>query len=135
MCILEEYKELGIKVDDDENNNIDKRISKKLRNPNIVDENNEWLGYEISEHSILWTIYLWIDSFTPKWMLNLKVRANIYNSYFISELIVESWPQLVTNLVNSYYKGWSTISTISAVFSVVMISYTMLKIIYYVGVR
>ena len=121
---LDEIKELSLN-----------KIKKQQKIEKIVDENNEWLGYEISEKSILWKIYLYIDQFTPNWMLNLKVRANIYNSYFISELIVESWPQLVTNLVNSYYVGFSIISNISAVFSIIMIAYTMLKIIYYVGVR
>eukprot|EP01083_Nonionella_stella_P135262 411470_1 len=121
--------------EDDPDKLDDDKTNKEERLANILDEDGAWLGYEVSSNSLLWKIYLFIDSFTPLWMSRLKVRANVYNSYFISELIIESWPQLVTNLVNSYYQGFSAISYVSASFSLLMISHTMLKIIYYVGVR
>eukprot|EP01084_Bolivina_argentea_P301786 520739_1 len=109
------------------------KISRQERLDHVL-EDGKWMGYSVGK-SLIWTVYLWIESFTPLWMSKLRVRANIYNSYFVSELIIESWPQLVTNLVNAYYKGFSVISNISAAFSVMMISYIMLKIIYYVGIQ
>ena len=37
----------------------------------------------------------WINDRTPDALLKYKIEANVYNAYFVSELIVESLPQLV----------------------------------------
>ena len=86
--------------------NMDKPKAKKMlggnekngmleKNLAVVDENGKWLGYQVVEDSLLWKIYLWIDMKTPDWILKYKVNADLYNTYFISELIVESLPQLM----------------------------------------
>ena len=56
-------------------------------------------SYEVVDDSLLWKIYLWIDNKTPQWLLKYKVNADLYNTYFISELIVESLPQLMMYVV------------------------------------
>ena len=76
-------------------NSKEKRKKEKKKNLAIVDEENKWLGYEVVDDSLLWKIYLWIDHKTPHWLLKYKVNADLYNTYFISELIVESLPQLM----------------------------------------
>ena len=84
--------------------------------------------------SLLWRIWLWIDHFTPVWMLKYKVDAHIYTSYFMTELIVESTPQLLINIANAYINDeWTMLAIISAMFSGLTIAYSMLKFIYYVG--
>ena len=78
----------------------------------------------------------WINSQTPDAMLRLKIEANVYNAYFVSELIVESLPQLVLNFTNAYYnESWSLFSIISTVFSATMIFVSVLKFVYFVGFR
>ena len=49
----------------------------------------KWLGYDVDEDSLYWKIVIFIDSLTPFWMLKLKINANLYNTSFITELIVE----------------------------------------------
>ena len=52
----------------------------------------------------------------------------------MTELIVESLPQLLLNIANSHYTNkWTTIAIISAAFSGSTIAYSMLKFIFYVG--
>ncbi len=78
----------------------------------------------------------WFDSFTPEWMRRLKLNASVYNTFFVTEIIVESIPQMVINLANGYFLpgSFSVFSWMSLFFSAVMILYNVLKIVYYVGI-
>ena len=78
----------------------------------------------------------WINDQTPDVMLKLKIEANVYNAYFVSELIVESLPQLVLNVTNAYYnQSWSEFSIVSTAFSATMIFVSVLKFVYFVGFK
>ena len=82
----------------------------------------------------VWYLYYWIESQTPKAMRKYMVEANVYNAYFISELIVESLPQLLLNVTNAHFQDqWNEISIVSAAFSGAIISYAVIKYVYYVG--
>ena len=84
----------------------------------------------------LWWLYYWIEGQTPKAMKRYYVEANVYNAYFISELIVESLPQLLLNVTNAHFQNrWNEISVVTAAFSGAIITYSVLKFVYYVGYR
>ena len=83
---------------------------------------------------LIFDIYLWIDQYTPRWMRYLHINANVYNTYFLTELIVESLPQCILIVTDTYLQGqWNVISIASILFSGIMIVYNVLKIVYYVG--
>eukprot|EP01083_Nonionella_stella_P098988 278438_1 len=83
----------------------------------------------------VWKLYYWIESKSPKWMLKCRINAAVYNNYLISELIVESIPLLVLNIVNASDNGWTTMSYVSAISSTMFILYGLLKVAYYVGYK
>ena len=93
-----------------------------------------WDTNKTDELGIIFRIYLFIDKYTPKWMRSLIINANVYNTYFLTELIVESLPQCILIICNAYLKNqWTPISIASICFSGGMINYQVLKIVYYVG--
>ena len=59
--------------------------------------------------------------------------VNFFDCLFNIELIVESLPQLILNVTNAHYAQWNWFSIISAGFSGLMILYSVLKFVYYVG--
>eukprot|EP00483_Globobulimina_turgida_P008141 UN08157 len=67
-------------------------------------------------------------------MRHLYINANVYNTYFLTELIVESLPQCILIITNAYLKNdWTPIPIASIFFSGGMIVYNVAKIVYYVG--
>lgn len=123
----------------------DERGAKKLKKRKKKEKEKEkednkfgkvWLGWDTDtdDLGLIFKIYLWIDQYTPRWMRYLYINANVYNTYFVTELIVESLPQCILIVTDTYLKGaWSEISVASIMFSGIMIAYNVLKIVYYVG--
>ena len=84
----------------------------------------------------LWTLYYRIDDLAPWFIRRVKVNTEVYNTYFLTELICESFPQLLLNLANGWITGdWNQIAYISAFFSGSIIAYNITKIVYYVGYK
>jgi len=71
---------------------------------------------------------------TPSWMSSLFIDESIYNSYLMSELIVESLPLLLLNLVNMFFLSdrITTVSIVQAVCSSLFLVYSWGKTAYYV---
>ena len=85
----------------------------------------------IKQSSGLW---LCVDRHTPSWISKYDVDPNIYNNFWITELVVESLPQLIINVSNSYFEEtWSPVSIVSAVFSIAIVLFSICKIIYKIG--
>ena len=63
---------------------------------------------------------------TPSWMSSLYINESIYNSYLMSELIVESLPLLLLNLVNMFFLSdrITTVSIVQATFSGLLVVYS-----------
>jgi len=84
----------------------------------------------------LWRLYYRVDGWAPQSIKRLKISAELYNSFFVSELICQSLPQLMLNIVNSQLShSFSVVGYISAFFSAAMIVYNVAKIVYSVGFR
>merc|ERR1719461_1834976 len=108
----------------------------RLKNKKYAFLDKVWLGWDTGndELGIIFKIYLFIDKYTPKWMRQFYINANVYNTYFLTELIVESLPQSILITTNVYLTNdWTPISVASIFFSGGMIIYNVLKIVYYVG--
>ena len=61
---------------------------------------NVWLGWDVSKNTtILMRMYLFIDQFTPDWLEKYEINCTVYNSYMMSEIIIESLPQLICMFV------------------------------------
>jgi len=71
---------------------------------------------------------------TPLWMSSLAINESMYNSYLMSELIVESLPLLMLNVVNMLFLSdrITTMSIVQAVCAAVFVVYSWAKTAYYV---
>ncbi len=87
------------------------------------------------EYGGIWKLYDWIEGKSPIWMTKYEINASVYNNYLISELVVESIPLLILNLVNGTQNTWTFVSYLSAMSSAAFILYGVLKFTYYVGYR
>jgi len=71
---------------------------------------------------------------TPMWMSSLFINESMYNSYLMSELVVESLPLLMLNVVNMLFLSdrITTLSMVQAVCAAVFLVYSWAKTAYFV---
>lgn len=73
---------------------------------------------------------------TPHCMYALKLNAELYNTYVVSEVVIHVLPLLMLNLANMYfYENISLWSLIAAAISVVFIVCNFFKLLFYVGCK
>lgn len=84
--------------------------------------------------SVHMKVFKCCDCCTPRWMSMLYINESVYNNYLMSELIVESLPLLMLNLVNMFLltDRVTTVSLVQAGCSAVFLLYSCAKTIYYV---
>ena len=84
--------------------------------------------------SVHMKIFKCCDCLTPTWMSSLYINESVYNNYLMSELIVESLPLLMLNLVNMFFLNdrITKVSIIQASCSALFLLYSCAKTLYYI---
>eukprot|EP01084_Bolivina_argentea_P271538 462089_1 len=84
--------------------------------------------------SVNMKVYKFCDCCTPNWMSSLYINESVYNNYLMSELIVESLPLLMLNLVNMFLLNDNRITTVSliqAIASTIFLLYSIAKTLFF----
>merc|ERR1719242_2846104 len=104
-----------------------------FRNDSPRNEIRRRMSSSVSQ-SVHMKIFKCCSCCTPSWMSSLFIDESIYNSYLMSELIVESLPLLLLNLVNMFFLSdrITTVSIVQAVCSALFLVYSWAKTAYYV---
>merc|ERR1719242_1583265 len=104
-----------------------------FRNDSPRNEVRRRMSSSVSQ-SVHMKIFKCCSCCTPSWMSSLFIDESIYNSYLMSELIVESLPLLLLNLVNMFFLSdrITTVSIVQAVCSALFLVYSWAKTAYYV---
>ena len=117
----------------------------ELKN-NTMSPNNDFLDHDEPENevrrrvsnsaiqSVQMKVFKCCDCCTPSWMSSLYINEAVYNNYLMSELIIESIPLLMLNLVNMFLMDdrITTVSLIQAGCAVVFLFYSVAKTMYFV---
>ena len=129
--------------DGDEEDSIENNISgaspvsdNNNKKKSILNNKNKIQPSVNTSHNVPAGGYLFycIDKYTPHWLKKYDVDPNIYNNFWMTELVVESLPQLVINVCNAFWaEAWSEISIVSAVFSITIVVWSLCKIVYKIG--
>merc|ERR1712013_223457 len=84
--------------------------------------------------SVQMKVFRVCDVCTPRWMAALAMNESVYNSYLLSELVVESLPLLLLNIVDILFvsEAVSTVALSQAICASTFLVYSWVKLAYYV---